>query len=167
MDLRRHVSRALHQDHVATMSLFARIETLLGNHPPNRPPPRGDAAAARLLKDLIAAIDTEIIPHFAFEEESVFPLLAEAGDREMGDHLVAEHQAILPLARRLREMAKNMQAPGVADDDWPQFHATGAELIERVDSHIQKEEMGLLPALDDLLDEEADGRLAIEFAARR
>ena len=81
MDFRRHVSRALHEDHVATIAVLERLETLLGRHRPSRPPPHADADAARLLKELIAALDTEIGPHFAFEEASVFPLLAEAGDR--------------------------------------------------------------------------------------
>jgi iron-sulfur cluster repair protein YtfE (RIC family) len=167
MDFRRHVSRALHQDHVATIAVLERLEALLGRHRPTQPPSSSDAEAARLMKELIAAVDTEIGPHFAFEEESVFPLLAEAGDREMGAYLVEEHQAILPFARKLVDLAKNGHRAGFAVDAWAQFHATGAELIERLVSHVQKEEMGLLPALDDLLDEESDGRLALEFAARR
>jgi iron-sulfur cluster repair protein YtfE (RIC family) len=167
MDLRRHVCRALHEDHTATISLLARLETLIGSHRPNQPPPTGDSATVRLLKDLIAAVDTEIAPHFAFEEESVFPLLAEAGDGEMQTHLVEEHRTILPLARRLAEIAKGARSAGIAAEAWAQFHATAAELIERLASHVQKEEMGLLPALDGLLDEETDGRLAVEFAARR
>lgn len=166
MDLRRHVSRALHEDHVATLALLARLEVLIGRHRPSQPPPQ-DADTALLLKDLIAAIDIEIGPHFAFEEDSVFPLLAEAGDGEMGVYLAEEHQAILPLARRLVAIAKSARVAGFTADAWAQFHATGAELIERLVSHVQKEEMGLLPALDDLLDEDTDGRLAVEFAARR
>lgn len=167
MDFRRHVSRALHEDHLATIALLERLETLLGRQRPRRPPPPADADAARLLKELIAALETEIGPHFAFEEASIFPLLAEAGDGEMAAYLLEEHQAILPLAHRLVEIAKSARAAEFAAEAWTQFHATGAELIERLVSHVQKEEMGLLPALDDLLDEEADGRLAVELAARR
>jgi iron-sulfur cluster repair protein YtfE (RIC family) len=167
MDFRRHVSRALHQDHVATIAVLERLETLLGRHRHSEPPLSSDGATARLMKELIATLDTEIGPHFAFEEESVFPLLAEAGDRDMGAYLIEEHQAILPLARKLVDLAKKARHAGFTGDDWAQFHTTGAELIERLVSHVQKEEMGLLPALDDLLDEESDGRLALEFAARR
>jgi hypothetical protein len=36
----------------------------------------------------------------------------------------------------------------------------GLELAERLVGHVQKEEMSLLPALEDLLDEEADAELA-------
>ncbi|MFI5015946.1 MAG: hemerythrin domain-containing protein [Hyphomicrobiales bacterium] len=167
MELRRHVSRALHQDHVATLALLDRLVALLGRHGRSRSPQHANADNAQLLKELIRAIDSEIGPHFAFEEDSVFPLLAEAGDREMSALLIDEHQAILPLARRLAAIAKSARDAGFAAEAWGEFHDAGGEFIERLASHIQKEEMALLPALDDLLDEEADGRLAIEFAARR
>jgi hemerythrin-like domain-containing protein len=39
------------------------------------------------------------------------------------------------------------------------------ELVERQVSHIQKEEMALLPMLSDLLDDETDRRLASEYTA--
>ncbi len=167
MDFRRHVSRALHQDHVATITVLERLEALLGRYRHSEPPLLGDAEAAQLMKELIATLGTEIGPHFAFEEESVFPLLADAGDREMGEYLIEEHQTILPLARKLVDLAEKARHAGFTGNDWTQFHGTGAELIERLVSHVQKEEMGLLPALDDLLDEELDGRLALEFATRR
>ena len=167
METRRRVPRALHEDHVATLAVLDRLEALLGRHRKSQPPQHANAGNAQLLKELSRTIDTEIGPHFAFEEDSVFPLLAAAGDREMGAFLIDEHQAILPLAQRLVEIANSARDAGFAVEAWAEFHAVGGELIERLVSHIQKEEMGLLPALDDLLDEEADGRLAIDFAARR
>jgi hypothetical protein len=39
----------------------------------------------------------------------------------------------------------------------------GLELAERLVSHVQKEEMSMLPALEDLLDEETDAALAMEM----
>ena len=41
---------------------------------------------------------------------------------------------------------------------------TTLELVERQVAHIQKETMALLPLLDDLLDAETDGQLALEYA---
>jgi len=167
MELQRHVCRTLHDDHAATIALLERLEVLLGRHNERRPPDGGDATVARLMKDIIFIVETEVGSHFAFEEEFVFPILASAGDREMTELLVAEHGAILPLARRLVELAKSGRDAAFAADAWSEFHRTGAELIERLVSHIQKEEMGLLPALDDLLDDSADAALALEMAARR
>ena len=40
----------------------------------------------------------------------------------------------------------------------------GRELAERLVSHVQKEEMSLLPSLEDLLDEETDQALAGSYA---
>lgn len=167
MEMRRHVCRALHDDHAATVALLERLETVLGRHGERRSPDPADPTLARLLKDLIFIVETEIGTHFTFEEEFVFPILAEASDREMVELLVGEHGAILPLARRLVELAKLGRAGSFAAEVWSEFHRTGAELVERLVSHIQKEEMGLLPALDDLLDDGADERLALELAARR
>ncbi|HXP30276.1 MAG TPA: hemerythrin domain-containing protein [Stellaceae bacterium] len=167
MELRRHVCRALHEDHAATMALLLRLEALLGRHAMDRPPEHTNADTARFVKELIRAVDAEIGPHFAFEEEVVFPLLAEAGEREMGEVLVGEHRVILPLAQRLAELARLARDTGFAVDLWAEFHEVGAALARLLSSHILKEDMGLLPALDDVLDDETDGRLAVEFAARR
>jgi DUF438 domain-containing protein len=167
MELQRHVCRTLHDDHAATIALLERVEALLGRHNDRRPPDAGDATVSRLMKDVIFTVETEVGSHFAFEEEFVFPILASAGDREMTELLAAEHGSILPLAHRLVELAKTGRHAAFTAEAWSEFHGTGAELIERLISHIQKEEMGLLPALDDLLDESADAALGLEMAARR
>jgi len=74
---------------------------------------------------------------------------------------------ILPLARRLAELARRFREGGLSEELWAEFHALGAELDERLVAHIQKEDMGLLPALDDLLEEETDDRLALQYAELR
>ena len=167
MGFRRHVCRTLHDDHSATLALLDRLEALLGRHGDRNPPPAGEAGVARLMKDLIFAVETEIGSHFAFEEEFVFPILGSAGDTEMVDLLLEEHRAILPMARQLVELARTGRDTGFASGAWSEFHSIGAELAERLHSHVQKEEMGMLPALDDLLDEGTDEQLGVEMAARR
>lgn len=165
--MQRSVSRALHDDHMAAVALLERLEALLGRHRATDSPDATGADVAPLLKELRRAIETEIVPHFAFEEECLFPRFPDAGDNEMEAVLVAEHRIILPLAKHLAELATRAREAGFKGDLWADFHTTGAELIERLNAHILKEEMGLLPALDDLLDDDMDGALAIEFAARR
>jgi len=167
MELSRHVCRTLHDEHVATTAILTRLETLLGHHGQSLPPAIATPEVARLLRDFIPLMDGEIGVHFAFEEELVFPLLAEHGDVEMGALLVEEHAAILPLVQRLVALAKGAKDSGFTGEAWKEFHTRAAELIERLSSHVLKEEMGLLPMLDDLLDDETDGRLALELAARR
>ncbi|HUI18660.1 MAG TPA: hemerythrin domain-containing protein [Alphaproteobacteria bacterium] len=167
MEMRRHVCRTLHDEHAATLSVLKRMEMLLGRHGSHCPPDLANPALAALLKDLIFGVDTEIGPHFAFEESHVFPILDQAGDHEICALLLAEHREILPRARNLAELARHFRARGLSEELWAEFHAVGAELIERLVAHIQKEEMGLLPVLDDLLEEETDGRLALQFAELR
>jgi hypothetical protein len=41
----------------------------------------------------------------------------------------------------------------------------GLELAERLVAHVQKEEMSLLPSLEDLVDETADGELSTAYAS--
>jgi hemerythrin-like domain-containing protein len=152
MDFRRHVCRTLHDDHLATLALLERLERLLGRHGPSRPPGKADAETGRLLKEMVRAFEGEVVTHFAFEEDSVFPLLAEAGAGEMGEVLTAEHRVILALARRLVEVAGPALAGGFTAEAWTEFHDAGAALVEHLDAHVRKEEGGLLPALDELLD---------------
>ncbi len=154
MEFRRHLCRALFEEHEATLALVARLEALLG---------REDAdGAAPLLEELGAAVESELVPHFAFEEEEVFPLLEAAGEDEMAALLVEEHRWLLPLARRLKEVA--LAERGFLSGE---FRAKGAALAAGLAAHIEKEDRALLPALDDLLDEEEDGRLSLELASRR
>ena len=75
-------------------------------------------------------------------------------------HYTAE-QCAIPLAPLARAATVEALAPPAAT----LLKQLLLELLERQVSHIQKETMALLPLLDDLLDEEADRRLAFEYAA--
>lgn len=167
MSFRRHVARALHQDHIASRAILVRLEALLGQHGPDRPPAVAAGATASLLRDLVHALDVEIGPHFAFEEDAVFPFLAAGGDDEIGNLLADEHREILPLALRASDLARLGRDVGFSPAAWAEFHTVGAALAERLVAHIDKEDGALLPALDDALDPETDNSLAIQFAAAR
>jgi len=162
-----HVARALHDEHQATLALLARLEALLGQHGPAVVPDAAVAPVATLLRALARAVALEIGPHFAFEEIHLFPLLADSGAAEMVALLSAEHAAIMPHTQRLAELARQGQLAGFDAVSWAAFHAAGAALAGSLAAHVEKEEMGLLPALDALLDAETDGRLALELAALR
>lgn len=161
MDYRRSVCRMLHDEHVATLGLLDRVEDLLAKH--RKAPPDGDDAGfRRLIGELQAAVEGEIGRHFAFEEEQLFPRIAEMGDADISEVLADEHAAILPLGQELVTMAA--AAGSSAADDWAAFRRTGAELCRLMIEHIQKEEMALLPMLEDLLDDESDMELSTLYA---
>ena len=165
--MQTHIARTLHDEHLATLTLLARLETLLGRHAPTAAPEATSPAVAALLRDLGRAVAQEIGPHFAFEETELFPRLVEAGAGEMVALLVAEHVELLALAEELAALAEPARTGGFAPDAWARFHAAGAALTGALAAHVDKEEMGLLPAIDDLLDAETDSALAMILAQQR
>ena len=139
----RQVSRRLHEEHVATLALWARVEASLAAG-------RQDTA---LVRAAAGALADEIERHFAFEENELFPRLADAGEGDIAGLLQEEHAAI-------RAAGAQFIAAARANPADPGLKALGLELAERLISHVQKEEMSMLPALDDLLDDAADAELS-------
>jgi iron-sulfur cluster repair protein YtfE (RIC family) len=148
MELHRHISRRLHEEHEATLVLWSRVEASLAANRPD----------ASLLKTAAAALAEELDRHFAFEEAELFPRLAAAGEADIGLLLADEHATIREIGREFMALVKS--EPGN-----PRLRVLGLELAERLVSHVQKEEMSLLPSLDDLLDEDADQELSACYAA--
>ena len=57
-------------------------------------------------------------------------------------------------------------AKGLLDDDgFLRLRRGALELVERLGSHIQKETMSLLPALDDILDGNSAAELTMAYAS--
>jgi iron-sulfur cluster repair protein YtfE (RIC family) len=148
MEFQRHISRRLHEEHEATLALWGRVEATLAAG-------KNDAA---LLKAAAAALERELGAHFGFEERSLFPRLAAGGEADIAELLKEEHDTIRAAAARFIELAREPLLTA-------EKRALGLELAERLFSHVQKEEMSLLPMLDDLLDEETDDELASAYAA--
>ena len=147
MEFSRHISRRLHEEHVATLALWGRLESALaaGRH---------DAA---LLKSAAASLERELDRHFRFEEAELFPRLAEAGEGDIGELLREEHETIRAAGERFIALVRK--------ESFSEVKTLGLELAERLVNHVQKEEMALLPALDDFIDEETDHELDSAYAA--
>ena len=161
-------ARVLHEEHMASQILLNRVEQAVRAHQPDRPPAVDDGPVNQLLGDLIAALEGEVRRHFAFEEEKIFPRLAEIGDGDIGDMLGEEHTAILPLATELAALAKTARRGGFEPDAWARFRRIGLSFTELLGAHIEKEEAGLIPAVEAMFeDASADDELATEYAAAR
>lgn len=159
------IGALLHEDHLATLRTLHDLDAFLGRHA-KAPPDLSQPAAREMLAGLRRTVADEVDRHFGFEEEHLFPRLAERGEGMIGEVLRQEHAVILPLARELCEAIAAAEANGGFDDaGWRRFRGRAAELVERETFHIQKEEMGLLAAISMLLDEAADAALAEEYAA--
>jgi hemerythrin-like domain-containing protein len=152
------VCQALHEEHCATIALAERIAGLLERHRRDRPDAH-DAATQRLLGEISGAMGEEIARHFDFEEAELFAHLAAAGDVAIGAHLTDEHEAMRPLGQELARLARIAAAGGFDEGGWQAFRRVGEELCNRMLEHVQKEEMVLLPLLEESLDAETDARL--------
>ena len=144
----RQVCRRLHEEHEASLALCARLEASLSAG-------RSDAA---LMRAAAAALAGEVERHFAFEEAELFPRLAAAGEGDLAELLREEHVTVRDAAGRFIALVKENSFNN-------ELRVVGLELAERLASHAQKEELSLLPALDDLLEEETDHELASAYAS--
>ncbi|HUI95209.1 MAG TPA: hemerythrin domain-containing protein [Xanthobacteraceae bacterium] len=164
MDFTNRVCQSLHDEHMATLALFERVEQLLARHKRADPPDAADAGVARLLRDVSTWVDTEINRHFDFEEKELFTFLDERGDKSLGTSLTDEHGVIRPLGARLGALSREAAGRPFDPAIWDEFWRSGQELSERIRSHVQKEEMALLPAIEDAMDPDTDARLYQEYA---
>jgi hemerythrin-like domain-containing protein len=156
------ICQTLHDEHAAAMALLERIAHLVGRHPRGKPPDANDRAVAQLLSEIAPAIEADIKRHFAFEESELFPYLAAAGASAIGAHLTEEHRAIRPLGLRLAALSRAATA-GFDGASWDEFRKIGQELCDRLLAHAQKEDMALLPLLEDTMDAETEAKLYDEY----
>lgn len=154
MDLARHVSRRLYEEHIAVIALLERFGHALARL--SGPPPAGDPAWSLLLPQLATAIEHEISIHFALEETQLFPLLRAGGSGDLADLLLEEHDHIREVSRPLLDLLKLARAGNLDAAGWRALHRLGLELVERLSSHAEMEQHSLVPAVDELLDETTD-----------
>ena len=152
------VCQTLHDEHRATIDLAERLGGLLESHRRGLPD-AADGRAARLLREIPPAMEAELGHHFEFEETQLFSHLAAIGDAAIGAHLSDEHDAIRSLGRELAGMARAAALNGFDEASWQAFRRVAQDVCQRLLSHVQKEEMVLLPLLEENLDPAMDARL--------
>ncbi len=163
MSFTNRISQTLHDEHGATVALMERLEQLLARGRRGGPPDKADASVARLLSDLSTGVEAEIERHFAFEENHLFTFLEAIGDAGIGAHLTSEHEAMRPLGARVAAIARGAMTNGFAPTEWDEFTRLAQELSERMLAHVQKEEMALLPVIEESMDAETEARLYEEY----
>jgi hemerythrin-like domain-containing protein len=159
MEFTRRTAQLLNEEHRATIAMLEGLETMIARAK-RATPDASDPQIQKQLNEVSQTIAQEVRGHFAFEENELFTRLAEMGDVAIGQHLKQEHDAMLPVAERVVEIANSSIADGFTDQAWLEFKALAGELIERMLAHIQKEEMALLPMLEEILEPETDMELA-------
>lgn len=163
MNFSSQTSHTLHEEHRANLDLLGRAEQALARAPRGEGP--RDPDLIKLIAALARNLEQDIDRHFGFEERELFPRMSEAGDGEIAMLLIEEHEAIRAVAEELLPLTRAATDGTLDGAGWDALKRGALEMVERQVAHIQKEEMALLPLLDDLLDEETDRQLAFDYAA--
>lgn len=158
MSFRNRVCQTLHDEHFATIALMQRLEQTLAQYR-NTVPDAHDQTIAKLMSDLAVGVESELARHFAFEEDELFSYLSAAGEEVLSAHLSEEHAVIRPLGAALVKLIGAVRAQGFDAGRWDEFRRLGREFSERLVAHAQKEEMALLPLLDETMEAESEAQL--------
>ena len=153
-------ARRLHDEHLEIETLMKRLHGLARHQGLERPGEADRDAFHSKLSEIVAGIQTLLSDHLAFEEEHLFPRLAANGETEMGELLTAEHEPIRTVADCITEIARTARDEGFTAESWRRFHRLAVELADRVICHAEKEEMVLLPLVEELLSADDDMALA-------
>jgi len=157
LSLKYSSTRILHDDHMATIALLTEVERVVLAR---QAAPAQDDQTGRFIDRLCKTVNGEISGHFDYEEASVFPMLAEYGMADLGDLLVEEHHVLRNVMNDIVAGADAARADGFSPEAWVAFRRLCGELVERLTSHIEKEERALIPELEDALTPEIDTELA-------
>jgi len=163
MNFSRQTSHTLHEEHRANLDLLGRVEQALARLPRGS---TGGPELVKLIRTLGQHLTQDVERHFGFEERELFTRLSDAGDGDIASLLLDEHEAIRAVSAELLPLTQAATAGTLDAAGWDALKCSALELVERQVAHIQKEEMALLPALDDLLDDDTDRELAFAYAAQ-
>jgi hemerythrin-like domain-containing protein len=163
MTFANRICRILHDEHCATVALTRRLEQAIARYQKGDWPDASDPDVARLLVDLSIGMTNELGRHFDFEERSLFPCLAEAGDEAIVVHLTEEHVSIRPLANAIAKQVREAQSQGFDSARWNEFRRLAQEFCQRIETHVDKEENSLLPALEENMSVESEAQLFDEY----
>ena len=158
MNFKNRVCQKLHDEHAAVIALLERLVQTIARHRDSAPDAK-DPMVAKLLSDLAAELPGEVERHFAFEEADLFSYLGEAGNWDIGRHLTYEHGIIRPIGAALVRLIGDVRAQGFDAARWVEFRRLGQDLHDNLVPHARKEDMALLPMLDDLMDAEKEIQL--------
>lgn len=162
MNFENRVCQKLHEEHAAVIAMLERLMQTIARHRDDVADAK-DPMVAKLLNDLAAELPGEVERHFAFEEAELFPYLSEAGHQGIGAHLTYEHSIIRPIGTALVKLIGEVRVQGFDAARWSEFRSLGQQLHDSLVPHARKEDMALLPMLEDAMDAETETRLYQEY----
>lgn len=162
MDFNSQICRRLHEEHAAVFELCRRIDQAFSRQ--TQMPSADDPAWSALLRKIELAMEHEVWRHFLFEERSLWPLLDGSGDGDLARLLDEEHEVIRDVAETLTAGITQGLAGDLDPARWQTLKTAALEFSERLVSHAQKEDLSLLPVLDNLLTPEQDSEMFGAYA---
>lgn len=148
------LAEILHKEHQRTLVVLDQLD---GWRDKDCPTNMSDISA--LLQDLIDVAQSDITDHYAFEEEHLFPILRQNGADFMTNMLSGEHTVIRPIAQAVSKLAQDALQDGFTSESWAEFQKQSFDFIAHETFHIQKEEMGLISALNSMFTPEMEAPL--------
>lgn len=148
------LSEILHEEHQRTLVVLDELDGWRGKEQP-----ADLETIKKLLEALVDVAESDIRCHYAFEENHLFPILRTHGAEFMTNMLQGEHAIIRPIAIELSGVAQTALIEGFTAVTWEKFLELSFEFIGHETFHIQKEEMGLINALNQMLDAETEAPL--------
>jgi hemerythrin-like domain-containing protein len=152
------VCQKLYEEHTAVQALLQRVEQAIARHRDDAPDAK-DPLLSKLMSDLVSGLPGEVNRHFDFEEAELFSFLADQGNVGIGNHLTYEHGIIRPIGAALVNLIKEARAKGFDPERWADFRKLGQQLAMTLGPHAHKEDMALLPMLEDAMDEAKEAEL--------
>lgn len=157
-----HITRLLIQEHEALMTVMERLIGIVRNT-------RQSGYSAVVGDDIKAVLSllphfvrSEIGPHFAFEEDHLFPLIDARSGSEHVRVLLDDHRQVRPLGFRLLMLVELIENEGFNEKSWEEFHNVAIDFATRICNHARFENAVTIPLVNDALDEETDRKL-VEF----
>ena len=162
MNFQNRVCQKLNEEHATVIALLEALGQTIARHRDSAPNAK-DPIVAKVLGDLAAELPGEVERHFAFEEAKLFPYLKAAGNEAIGAHLTYEHTIIRPIGAALVKLIGEVRGNGFDAARWAEFRHLGQQLINSLVPHALKEDMALLPMLEDSMDADTEARLYQEY----
>jgi iron-sulfur cluster repair protein YtfE (RIC family) len=162
MQFNNRVCQKLHEEHAAVVNLLNGLMQEVARHRADVPDAK-DPVLAKLMNDLAIELPGEVERHFAFEEAELFPYLSEVGNQGIGAHLTDEHSIIRPLGEALVKLTRDIRVHGLDAARWAEFSKVAQQLSDTLAPHAQKEDMALLPLLEDCMDARTETRLYHDY----
>jgi iron-sulfur cluster repair protein YtfE (RIC family) len=139
MQLQRHISRRLHEEHMNALALLEQLEQLLGGRKGAWPPPPDDPAWRGFAAKLSEALNNEVSSHFALEENALFGRLTDAGNGDLVDLLLEEHATIRAVVAELLPACALSTRGGAVEPALAGHQDAWAGARRALERHINKE----------------------------